>query len=572
MLIKFDKFGGIAPRYGARQLPMPYAITADNCKMDRGQLRGFAGRTQVFNSVVTIPDLKSMFIYSPSDTDYLFQFDDRVSIVDNINPSDQYKRVYWTNENSPPRMSSFSAAIGAGTHYPSNSFLLARPAPLGEIVVNRVVTPDSPSQEDIDEGIPTPFIRSYTYTYVSQFGEESPPFAPAGGGNLPTVTLYEGDEVSITGMATAPAGDYPFDSLQGAKKRVYQIDVNGSFRMVSEVELTTTDLTFNHMGFDSAPAINQDILIGNTPPDELQGLVFHPSGYVMGYVGNTVYASSRKLFHNFPISNTEVAPYRIQGLVSTRQGVLVVTEGGLYLAAGNDPSNITIIEIDGALGCVSKYSIVDMGEYVLYASQNGIVMGDISGARIVTDDVILENDWPSFSPETMQCYRHLNRYLIISDTHKLVLNPRGEADRLTTFQESINCGFTSRDNAHLVYTTSIVAGTEIYEMDSDKAAPIPYEWHSATYVSNSPTTVGCFKIDADNFDDVTLQVFVGGVPLFSGNGVVLNASDVDKFNNNIMYGRLPSFPAAMDLAVKVTGTSPINSIAFANMFEEFVNE
>ena len=96
MLIGFKEFGGISPRYSDRRLPMPYAVTADNCKMDRGQLRGFGGKEQVFNSTPIINSVQTFHVYEPNSTEYLLQWPTKVSVVDEANVSDSYHRIYWT--------------------------------------------------------------------------------------------------------------------------------------------------------------------------------------------------------------------------------------------------------------------------------------------------------------------------------------------------------------------------------------------------------------------------------------------------------------------------------------------
>lgn len=569
MIIDFMQFGGISPRYDARRLPKPYAVIADDCKMDRGQLRGFGGSEEVFESTPILSGVESLHIYTPDSIDYLLQWPYKVSVVDNANVSDSYKRIYWTAESSSPQMGAKDDIISGAAPYPTNSYDLGVPVPLGLVQVARVITADSPSVDDIEAGTVLPVFRAYTYTFVSHYGEESPPYTPSDGSDLPSVEVYEGDEVTISGMAAVPAGNHAFDSLKGAKKRVYQTDISGNYRRVAEIDLTTAEITISPTDFDSAIVMETDILVGSLPPEELQGLVLNPNGYLLGFVGNTLYASSLYLFHNWPVSNRQAVAYDVLGLVVVSQGVLVITTGGLYAAIGKDPSNIDVVKINDSLGCVSAESIVDMGGYALYASSNGIVYGSTSEATIVTSDVILENDWPSYDPESMVGYRHLQRYIVVGGTENFILNPKGTSDRLVNSSIDISAGFTSKEDGHLYYVESSFDG--LNRFDSDPENPIPYKWTSATYISKMPTVVSCFRIDADDYDDLTLQVYMDGNPLYDNEGIVIDSQYVDPVYSNLMLGRLPEYPKAKDIVLELSGTSAVNSVLFSDSFGELIS-
>jgi hypothetical protein len=569
MIINFDEFGGISPRYNPRRLPMPFAKVADNCKMDRGQLRGFAGSLPEFQATTLIASLKSIFVYKPQAIEYLLQFPNFTSVVGGANPSDIHKRVYWTEDGTVPQMGAEDDIIAGVASYPFNSYDLGVPIPTGDATPSRVITGNSPTQDEIDDGTATPSIRAYTYTYVTDYGEESAPYVPAGDAPYPLITLYEGDEVLVSGMSQVPGGNHPFNPVNGAKKRVYQTDLNGNFRLVAEIPLVDTTFQGVHTDFDATPVMNTQILIGAQPLSDMEGLVFSRAGFMLGFVGNTLYRSSPSLPHNWPVINQDAVPFPIQGLVPTSQGVLVITDSAIYVAMGNDPSNLSIVDVDTSLGCVSKESIVDMGDYAVYASQNGLVAATASTASIVTEDIVLPLDWTAFSPETMRGFRHLHRLILMSDTDKFVVNPRGTTDRLVNFDVSVVAGLNYNANGHLLYTPD---GVNMLLFDVDINNPLAYTWVSATYTNNQPVITSCYKIDADDFDDLTLQVTIDGVPLYSGAGLLLNPAHVDPQNGALMYGRLPVFRPGFDVTIELSGSSPVNKVSFSDTFEELINE
>lgn len=569
-MITFDKFGGIAPRFPDRQLPKPYALSAVNCKMDRGQLRAFGGSEAVFGGTNIEATTKTIFFYKPEDITYLLQFSEKADVVQNAHPLDAYKRLYWSKETGVPQMASYTQVLGAQPR-PSDSYILGIPSPSTAPVLERVVTANSPDQASIDDGSAVPYIRAFTYSFVSHFKEESPPYADPNGNALATITLYEGDEVRVSNLETAPTGDYAMDSGLGARKYLYMQDVNGSLRLAANLTLAATEITFNHMDISTAPLINADIKIGANPNPNMKGLSMSNFGFMFGFVDNTVCVSSKYLYHNWPVQYRRPVPSKILKAVPMAQGQLLITEGGVYIAMGADPSNITILEVSSTMGCVSKDSIVDMGSFVLYASRNGIVRADGTGAELVSTDVILENDWAQYQPETFVGYRHLSRYILIGAVRSFIVNPYGTFDRLmdldvvTAFPNSggaINAGITSTTDDYLYYS---IGDGALYKFDANPASPLSYEWESATDIQATTVVPSCFRIDAENFNDLYFNVYMDGLPLFVGDGILI---DPLAANGHYFYGRLPSFPPSLDVRISLKGSSQVNHVILSDNFEE----
>lgn len=558
-MFKLSVFGGVAPRFNERTLPAPYAQTAHNCKMDRGQLRAFAGSAPVAATTTIQANTQTLFRYKPQDTEHYLQWPSKVSAVENALPNDQYRRVYWTGDLDGPRMADSATILGATSTYPSNSFMLGIPYPDVVPVIARTPTADSPTQEEIDNGTANPISRSYTYTYVSDFGEESAPFANADGTPLDVITVYEGDHVTVSNLGTGPSGNY---AMSNGKKRVYQLDLNGQWRLAATIPLAQDSVVIDHMAVNGAVMLS-DIRIGDVPPDTMQGLVMSNFGFLVGFDGSDLCCSSTYLCHNWPLAYRYPIRTKILGLVPATQGVIVVTEGGLYVAMGSDPANITVVSVDETAGCVSADSIVDMGGYVLYCSQNGVMMGTQSEARLVTEPVFLPNDWPEYKPESMVAVRHLNRYIFYNDFYGFVLNPHGESDLLTTFDLKFQAPHTSIKDHHLMYHNG---DGKLYKFDADKGNPYPYVWQSTQMIQQGGINGTCLKLDADNFDDISLSVYMDDVQVFSG-----VRWDVQP-GRPIAYGRLPPYREALDVKVVLQGTSPINSLVIADSFAEMRGE
>jgi hypothetical protein len=106
--LSIDTFGGIAPVYDSRRLPVERSQIARNVHFDAGDVSsafGFAalaGPTPVDGSLLTTGNVGRMFhTVSPAGSDYLFRFygDANIRAVRNPTPADQFWRVYYTEQN-----------------------------------------------------------------------------------------------------------------------------------------------------------------------------------------------------------------------------------------------------------------------------------------------------------------------------------------------------------------------------------------------------------------------------------------------------------------------------------------
>ena len=62
----------------------------------------------------------------------------------------------------------------------------------------------------------------------------------------------------------------------------------------------------------------------------------------------------------------------IVAIASTSGGVTALTDGQPYFISGTDPSAMTATRIDLAQACLNEHSVVDMGQYVIYAGADGL--------------------------------------------------------------------------------------------------------------------------------------------------------------------------------------------------------
>lgn len=559
MIIGSRIFGGIAPRFPARKLKPPYAEIAENIKMERGQLRSYGGAESAFEGETLVANAETILPYRKlNDSTILLSWATDVDAVVRPIPNDSLNRVYWTGDETPladgrPRMGAQADITGGDTvgPYPKISYRLGVPAPVTQMLIERIQGDDVPD----DTSSLTPYYRSYTYTFVDKYKQESGPFAMADGSALERLTLYDGDTVRVYNMQGAPDADDEVNFENGLI-RVYQTDVYGNYRLAAELAAGTTEVTFDHMEVNGAVART---LQTEPADDRMIGLCVSTYSFMYGYFDNTLCVSDIQLFHSWPSLYQKTTPTPIVGIVPVSRGGLIICEGGVYLAFGSDPANINIVPIDETKGCVSKESIVNMGGYAMYASSSGVVVCDGSQVSVVTSDVILDLDWLEYSPETMKAFRHKERYIIYNDNYGFAILPSAAEDKLTNFTYKFDGGFTYAKDSNWYYND----GGEIKKFDSDLGNPLLYRWKSALNILDSSTTVSCVKLDVDSINNLTVNVFINGEPLFGEDGLDLSGETAE-----VLYFRLPSYRQGLEVQYEVVGDSPLNSFFLSNSFAE----
>lgn len=557
MIIGSRIFGGIAPRFPARQLKPPYAETAENIKMERGQLRAYAAPVPAFVGKPIVAGAKTVVPYDKkSGETILLSWPDEVDAVVRPIPNDSQNRVYWTGDSrysGAPRMADELAITGGTTTgtFPKNSYMLGVPAPTGMPLLERIKGADVPDDPEA-EGWKR-YYRSYTYTFVDKYKQESAPYADANGAPLTRILVYEGDKVEITGIQGAPVGGVNFDD---GLIRVYQTDITGNLVLAAELPAGTTTVTIDHMEVNGIICRT----LQTEPADSrMRGITLSTFGFMYGFFDNTLCMSDRLMFHSWPSLYQRTTPTKILGVFPSAQGAIVLCEGGVYLAFGSDPANVNIVPIDETKGCVARATIVDMGGYVMYASHSGVVVCSGQAAEVVTSDVILDLDWATYSPSTMKAFRHKERYFIYNDNYGFVLNPSASEDKLTSFTFRFDGGFTYEKDSNWYY----VDGTGIKKFDSDSSSPSKYKWRSALDILDSPAVFTCVRLDVDDCKDVKVNVYVDGLALFP-DGVTLNPSSTDK----VVYFRLPPYRPSREYSYSIEGTSPVNSMYLSTSLEE----
>jgi hypothetical protein len=210
--VNIKAFRGQIPRTSDRLLPPNNASVALNCKLTAGSIEPLAGLQQVYSASQNIETVfrYRAFVNGEFTNNWLTWSQD-VNVVPSPNANDQYGRFYFTSDAFEPRMSSYELAIDS-VPYPTAWYSLGTAAPTVAPTVAHT------------GGSSTTESRSYVYTYVTAFGEESPPSPPSD-----LYTSHLNATWNLTGMQTAPPNTGTVSAATTISPNVVRVTLNSVF-------------------------------------------------------------------------------------------------------------------------------------------------------------------------------------------------------------------------------------------------------------------------------------------------------------------------------------------------------
>ena len=432
------------------------------------------------------------------------------------------------------------------------------------------------------------FSTSYVYTFVSSYGEEGPPSAAS-----TVITTDDNATITVSNLSTAGAkSNNNFGSGAGTK-RIYRSNTGSNttaFQFVAEVAMATTSYDDTSNNDELAEVIPSYYWVA--PPDDdtnvypdgpMKGLTALPNGIMAGFTGKRICFSEPFLPHAWPTSYRTAIEDNIVGMKAVGNGLIVTTEGSPYLVAGSDPASMSAIKIESTQACLSKTSMVDMGQYVIYAGAEGLVAAAGTDVQIITEGLISPDQWQStYYPSTINATLWKGRYLGFYNTGSgfggFIFDPRGGKNALTELTASalIRGTFTDPDdgNAYLIIANEI---KKFQGGTTDQT----YTWKSKDFVPPKPTSMGFVKVDAEAFP-VTVKVYGDGTLFYTAtvalsgtqhsvSGSYINAagSSVSISSTNISEPILRLPPRVFkDFAIEVSSAKVINEICIAESIDE----
>jgi hypothetical protein len=505
---KLTTFSGLNEKVSPRLLPEDMAQNAENVFLDSGRIEGIktdvndpseAGST---HPAVNI-DGTTKTIFKASSSAW-FTFTQDVDIIKSPIKEDSHGRFYFTGSGTFPKYTSTSAGITGSGPFPAASYRLGLPTP-ASFTSNPSV--DNTTAED---GATTSS-RAYIYTEITTFGEEGPASLVT---SSEIIDASNGSTVTLS-LPAASSGNYTI-----AKRRIYRTDLNGIFRFVKDVSGTASGTTTEAVK-DSLLGEEIESTDNLAPPDDVTadhpdgpmlGITSMPNGITAGFSGNTLLFSEAYLPHSFPIRNQLTSKDDIVGIASIASGLLIVTKGKPLMASGTDPSAMAMVEIDANLPCTNKRSLVDMGEYAIYASPDGLVLASNSGINLITEQILTRDQWQSYYPNNIEAYEYEGKYIAFtwdgtnaSSKQGFLFDPRGQKNAFVKLDFYATAGFNDRENDELYL---VIGG--VLKKFARGTSNRTYTWKSKEFYTNRPISPGVAKVSADSYSSLTFKLFADG--------------------------------------------------------------
>jgi len=334
--------------------------------------------------------------------------------------------------------------------------------------------------------------RAYVYTYVNTYNEEGPASPPT------TITLLPKFGCAVRATLDANTGGYaPIKEI-----RIYHTpddsNVADYFYAGSIPVLGAGAGPVSWTDNVDAANLNEPLSSENSyPPDPgLVGLTKLPNGILMAWKGNELHFSDAYRAWSWPPAyRKSFGMHQIIGAVPTGSGALVTTTGPAIFVSGVSPDAMTESDplIDQA--GVSKWSIANIGDTILYASHDGLVtvtggQGTMAQSeRFFTRDVWRQRYGDGLSSMRFSAWD--GRLIAYSSTGKFVPfvisldEAVGAMTDLPGFAAS--CAFVSPLTDQCYY----MKGKTLYQFAG--GADLPLRWKSKEIGLSSPTNFGCMQ-------------------------------------------------------------------------------
>lgn len=550
---KLTTFSGLNKKVSPRLLSDSIAQNAENAFLDSGRLEGLKSDTNHSSEPSSHPashiDANTKTIFQITSSNWL-TFTGDVDIIKSPIKEDPQNRFYFTQAGVDPKYGPRSTLVSGGGPYPASSYVLGLPVPAA------FTSAPSVDNSTADAGAAVSS-RAYIYTEITAYGEEGPP-SPVTSDEI--VDASNGATVTLA-LPAASSGNYNI-----AKRRIYRTDVNGVFRFVKDVAGTsagniTEDVLDDLLGEEIESADNlapPDTNSSDHPDGPMVGITALPNGITAGFSGNTLLFSEAYLPHSYPLANQLTTKDDIVAIASIASGLLVTTKGKPLMASGTDPSAMAIVEIDANLPNANKRSLVDMGEYAIYSSPDGLVVASGSGVQLITQQIFTRDQWQEYYPENIEGYEYEGKYVGFtwdgtnaSSKKGFIFDPRGGANAFVNLDFYAHAGYNDRENDVLYL---VIDGTlKIFSNNSTRRS---YEWKSKQFFSNRPLSPGVAKVDADSYNSLTFKLFADG-----------SLKHTQTVTSGEIF-RLPGGYRAKEFEIQLEGTDTVNEVCVYESAQE----
>lgn len=552
--VEYSGFRGITPRNNPALLDANVAQVAHNAVLWHRDLRALRGLVDVVTPAARGSAIRTIYRMGQSlgETQHWLAWTTDVDVVTGIIADDPDERTFYTGD-GPPKVTTLPLAVNGGSSFPVASYQLGLPRPTGQMFgeVTKLFGSTGAGFGGLGGGgIGAPFgvdriyeNRVYVVTYVSVLGEEGAPGTPL------RITAPTECEVTISNLPGAPQGNYNIVS-----KRLYRMVVTGANQgsYFFEAEIPISQSTF--VSTQMSTALNEELttLKYDPPPADLQGLVAMPNGILAGFSGYDIYFSEPYLPYAWPNDYRMTADYPIVGLGVFGATLVVLTKGVPYLVNGSHPDSMSMDKVALQQSCVSKKSIVSVGNGVVYAAPDGLAYVGAGTPALLTEAQFTKDEWKALPITSIKGYWYDGKYIAIHDAGGFIINSIEDKELVTFDSAGVTAGYVDlrTDELYLCIANSIKR--------FNAGASLTYTWRGPKVTANMRPAPMCAKVEADAYP-VTFKLFADGVLKHTQ-----QVADSKTF-------RLPAGFRPRELEMELSGTAPIRWAGWADSPEEFRN-
>ena len=339
--------------------------------------------------------------------------------------------------------------------------------------------------------------RTYVYTYVTDFGEETAP-SPASA----IIDWNPGQTVTLSGFAMPVVGRHI------TKQRIYRSQTGSSgtyLYFIAERAASAANFVDNVAvdAFQEAlPSAGWD-----EPPAGLTGLTVMPNGMMAAFVGRSVYFCEPWRPHVWPEKYILNCDSEIVSLGSIGNVLVVMTKAHPYVMTGSHPDSMQSQKLEANFPCINARGVVDLGFSICYPTNDGLIaVGADGSVNLVTRELFRPHDWLKLSPATSIGAQYSGAYAMFYDVERDGLREAGclfvtvgTTPFLIRSAEIVAACYFDVEDSALYFTRP--GDTNIYRFDPPDGPPETMIWRSKEWWLPRPMNFGAVLVDRGSLKD-----------------------------------------------------------------------
>jgi hypothetical protein len=161
---------------------------------------------------------------------------------------------------------------------------------------------------------------------------------------------------------------------------------------------------------------------------------------------------------------------------------------------------------------MSGKSIVDMGDFVVYAADDGLVMVSMGNIRTITRDLFKKEEWEKLNPASMIASQYGGRYVcfftkVDGTRGGFVFDPQEPTSTYVELDFGADVAWTDPTTGHLY----LVIDESIVKWNEDPVQRYDFRWRSRRYTTGAASNFAYGKVIAEAYP-VRLSIYANVDP------------------------------------------------------------